>query len=273
MAENSGTLSTPHGVRNIGAAIIVRISDTPNTIKTGSQARFGAGVDLAILHFQAHVRWDRRALRCPEVGQERISDHRLALGEVNAEDIELFAIVASVVTAVLHTLEGRNGSVVDLDVVRLHGGAPVQGVCVQSRNFLISVGAVHERNDVLVQSRDLGNTGDNVVQGSKDTVRLVAVLISIAPGAPVDALSEAFAETGSGGEVIDETGGQDDLACGVLGTLGVFGAEDGGCIGAVLGSDGGDGVVDERGRAVVERGDLLSGRVAECGRGSALSCC
>lgn len=106
-----------------------------------------------------------------------------------------------------------------------------------------------------------------MVQGSKDTVRLVAVLESIAPGTPVDALSEGFAEAGGGGEVIDETGGQDDLACRVLGTLGVFGAEDGGCVGAVHRSDRGDGVVDEGGCAVVERGDLVPGRIAECGRG------
>ena len=69
---------------------------------------------------------------------------------MNAEDIELFAVIASVVTAVLQTFDGGNGSVVDLDVVRLHGGPPVQGACVQDGNFLISVRAVHERNDILV---------------------------------------------------------------------------------------------------------------------------
>lgn len=259
MSIHSSTLTAVHSMRYVGAVVAVGITNTPHTRQARAETRVSLGIDLTTEHLQSHLLRDRRGLLSGEVGDERVPVHGVTLGEVQTENIILAALVILVLLAVLDALDTGDSPVVETDVVRLHDLLPVGVVLGQDLLLRVCLRAVEEGDDVAVQRAvDFQHAADDVLETAEDTEGLVAVLIAVAPGAPVHALTPGLVETGGVGQDIAQTGTQDDLASGVLLAVGVGGFE-----GVVNGFDGGDGVVDD-GRGVVAQ-DLLASCAAEVG--------
>lgn len=259
MSEHRSPLTTGHGMRDISAVVAVGITDTPNTSQTSAQARVGLRIHLVTEHLQTHLGGQAGALLAGVVGDESVPVDRATLGEVQTEYVMLATLLVLVLLTVLDALHAADGAVVQTDVVSLDDLLPVRVVLGQ--DLLLSVGlcAVQEGNDVVVQGAvDLEHAADDVLEAAQDTKRLVAVLKTIAPGAPVHTLTPGLVETRGVGENVAETGTQDDLAGSVLLALRIGGFED-----VLDGLDGSDGLVDDGGCVVAQ--DLLAGSVAEVG--------
>lgn len=259
MSKHRSLLTTVHGMGHISAVVTVGITNTPHTSQTSAKTLVRLRVNLATEHLQTQLGGQVRALLAGEVGDESVPVDGVTLGEVQAEDVILATLVILVLLAVLDTLDAGDGAVVQTDVVRLDDLLPVW-VAVGQLLFLgFGLRAVQEGDDVAVQGAvDLKHAANDVLEAAQDTKRLVAVLVAIAPGAPVHTLTPGLLKTRSVGKDVAETGTQDDLAGGVLLAVRIGGFEE-----VLDGLDGGNGLVDD-GRCVVLQ-DLLAGSVAEVG--------
>ena len=172
---------------------------------------------------------------------------------------------------VLEAGDGRDGAVVDGDVVNLQVFLPAGELLLRVGARSSGVSAVDEGNHVGIEGDHLADGAGGVGEGPEETEGLVGVLVAVAPGAPEDALAPVFADARGGGEDVAEAGSEDDFAGGD-GSLKLGGCVRGGDnevgVFSVAGGDVGDGAVDHGDGAVV--GKLLAGCPAEVGGGDAL---
>lgn len=217
MSKDSSTLATEHGVRDVSAVVAVGITNGPDTSQASTQTRVRLGVNLATQHLQAQLVRQARKLLTGVVGNECVTLNRLTLCEVNQELIELSALVVFVLLTVLGVLDLGDRTVVQTDLVRLNNSLPVRVSRLQGDLLLGDLSAVQERNNVLVQRAvDFLDAADDVLHTAQDTNRLVTVLVTIAPRAPVHALTPGLLNTGGLGEDIAQSSTKDDLAGSVL---------------------------------------------------------
>lgn len=187
MKIHRGSLARVHGVRDVGAPIDVVVSDCVDQGDVREVPNALVSSQTAVNHVDAHVLGQGRGLFVGELHEEGGPVDNGPIVQLDTEEVVLGvggkAGIHAGVQAALQVRDGRNGLVVDLDVVglqvrlpvgeaRFGGGAVFRGVC-----------AVDEGHEVRLLGGDFADHGWDGVQGRDQTQRLVGVLIAIAPRA------------------------------------------------------------------------------------------
>ena len=260
---HGGPLAAEHGVRHVGRAVAVGVTNGPHASDVGTLAL--RDNDLVVADVEVHLGRQVGELNGREVGDESAAGDRLALGEVHAELVELLG-GGPVLATILDTLDRRDGAVLNLDVPGLELLLPALVLGSGRGLALRGLGAVHKGDNVGELGVGLEDTAESVGDVANDSQGLVPVLVAVAPGAPEDTLTPSFAQARGLGEHILQASTQDNLARSVL-LAGAVGHGKRGEGVVALGHDGGDSRVLERGGVIL--GDLLASEATELSRGRA----
>jgi len=147
MDVDGSPLAAEHGVRHVGAAVGVGVTDSEDADLAGTHA--AGDVDLVVGHVEAHLLRQDGALRGRVVGDEGTALNRLTLGEMDQELVELSVRgPVPVGGAILDTLDALNRAVLDLDVPGLELLFPALVLSGGSSLALGVLGSVDKGNDV-----------------------------------------------------------------------------------------------------------------------------
>lgn len=224
MHKDTSLLASVHGVGNVGAAIAVGITHSKDTSFAG--AHTSSDIDLVVDEIETHLGRKSRSLNSWDIDHDGVTLNWLTGSEVNQELVELsVGVLLAVLAAILQTLNGGDGAVVD-------GGVPPSELLLPIRDLgggaslaLRGLSSVDECDDIVILSVSLEHVGQLVGDITDQTEGLVTVLVTIAPGAPEDTLAPSVLEARSRGKNILNTGSQHDLAGGVVLALAISDGE------------------------------------------------
>lgn len=205
---------------HISAAITVGIANGKDTSLTGTHT--AGNIDLVTDDAQVHLGWKCRGLNGWDVDNNSIPVNRFAGSEVKAELVELLVTVfASVVPAILKALNGRDCAVIDGSVPSGKLFLPVFDLGRCPGLAIGSLRAVHECNDVGVQSVSLQHVAQHIGDITDHSKWLVPVFVAIAPRAPEDAVAPSLPKARSRGQNVTDTGTEHDFTGSVVLALAV----------------------------------------------------
>lgn len=191
MQVDSGFLAREHRMWDIGAAIAVGIANGKDTSLTGTHT--AGNIDLVTDDAQVHLGRKCRGLNSWDVDNDSIPVNRLASSEVKAELVKLLVTVfTSVFAAILEALDGRDCAVVNGSVPSGKLFLPVLDLGGCPGFAISSLGAVHERNDIGVQSVSLQHVAEHIGNITDHSKWLIPVFVAIAPRAPEDTVAPSL---------------------------------------------------------------------------------
>lgn len=162
------------------------------------------------------------------------------------------------------TGDGSQSAVLDTHTLNLEVCFPAWEFLGRRGAVVGSICAVYEEDNIGIKREDFTDRRNSAIEAGENTQVLIGVLVTIAPGTPIDAFPPVLLDTCGGGEDVTHAGCKDDFPCGegdgfVAGVVG----EDFERGVVVLGLNGCDGAVDEVDSTIIT--DLLAGCETEPG--------